>query len=146
LRQIEQRSLVVRRGSYQGESESAPFRRLGHIVAVVHDGVRGYAAVSPVEPLSSSARFAALVGSPEVTPRALRHHPGWRPRARVAIFPPVGSSSSASFVAPAGRVRSVRGSVLPAGYAPSVVHMRIVAPREVSELALGIAAEERVGL
>ena len=62
----------------------------GHIAAVLHDGVRGYAAVSPVEPLSSSARFAALVGSPEVTPRGLRHHPGWRPRARVAIFAPGG--------------------------------------------------------
>ena len=37
-----------------------------------------------------SARFAALVGSPEVTPRALRHHPGWRPRARAAIFAPGG--------------------------------------------------------
>ena len=47
-----------------------------------------------------SARFAALVGSPEVTPSALRHHPGRRPRARVAIFAQVRSSSRASFVAP----------------------------------------------
>jgi hypothetical protein len=32
---------------------AAPLRRLGHIAAVLHDGVRGYAAVSPVEPPSS---------------------------------------------------------------------------------------------
>ena len=42
---------------------------------------------------------------------------------------------------PAGRVRIVRGSGLPAGYAPSVVHMRIVAPPEVSERALGMLRE-----
>ena len=114
----------------------------GHIAAVLHDGVRGYAAVSPVEPLSSSARFAALVGSPEVTPRGLRHHPGWRPVRAWRSSLPGGRRAERRSVPPpcAYPARADRGS--------SRDTLRrwsnwFVAPREVSELALGMLRVQR---
>ena len=104
-----------------GESESAPFRRLGHIAAVLHDGVRGYAAVSPVEPLSSVRtirRACRLAGgdaegpapSPWLAPSCARGdlRSRWGRRAERRSLPPPSCAQRARIEAPRG-IRSGDG-------------------------------------